>query len=651
MSQKVKIDFELKYKEAVKNLDEFQKEYAKLEKEIVKANEATAKSIAKVEKGAESGAKGIKKIGISIKSIAKASGIIFLLEKAFQFVKSAVEENQDVMNGLTIIFDTAQIVFNQVLNAITDIYKAVTQSSENFDALGKVLSGILTLTLTPLKLSFYAIKLGIQEAMLAWENSFFGGKDAETIKQLNADILETKTNIVEVAEAAETAGNDIVDNFSEATSELGAIGEVAMKEFSEINVQQALETAKTNKALKKSAMIAVAQSRILLEQKDREAEKLRQVRDEERNSITDRIAANNELKAVLDDQEKQMLKNADAVLAAAQARFNLTGKDEDYVAVLEAQAEKEGVLAQIEGFRSEQKANDLALSKELLELGNAQLESDTTLAIAKKRFNAEQIEDNLLRLEAQKLIDEEEKVLQEARLQAIVDEATAGTQAKVDAQIALDDFLEQSRQQNITRDTEIANEELALAEQKIAMQHKVLDDLMTIGGEETKFGQAMLIAKQLLMAKEMIMEMKSTLFSAKQSTTKAVIKSAESGVDVAAGGAKTASVGFPQNIPLIIGYAAQAVGIVSAIKGALKAMKGASKVSVPEPPMPTTTAGGGGGGAIPPAFNIVGASETNQLADAIGGQTQVPTRAFVVSSDVSTAQEMDRNIIEGASIG
>ena len=54
---------------------------------------------------------------------------------------------------------------------------------------------------------------------------------------------------------------------------------------------------------------------------------------------------------------------------------------------------------------------------------------------------------------------------------------------------------------------------------------------------------------------------------------------------------------------------------------------------------------------MPPAFNIVGASGTNQLADAIGGQTQEPVKAFVVSSDVSTAQELDRNIIEGASIG
>ena len=59
---------------------------------------------------------------------------------------------------------------------------------------------------------------------------------------------------------------------------------------------------------------------------------------------------------------------------------------------------------------------------------------------------------------------------------------------------------------------------------------------------------------------------------------------------------------------------------------------------------------GGGGAPIPPAFNIVGSSGETQLADAIGGQTQRPSRAYVVSNDVTTAQELDRNIIEGASI-
>ena len=62
------------------------------------------------------------------------------------------------------------------------------------------------------------------------------------------------------------------------------------------------------------------------------------------------------------------------------------------------------------------------------------------------------------------------------------------------------------------------------------------------------------------------------------------------------------------------------------------------------------SSGAGGGAPIPPAFNVVGASGESQLADAIGGQTQRPARAYVVSNDVTTAQELDRNIIEGASI-
>jgi len=41
MAKKIELEFELKYKEAEKNLDEFQKEYAKLEKEVQSANKKT----------------------------------------------------------------------------------------------------------------------------------------------------------------------------------------------------------------------------------------------------------------------------------------------------------------------------------------------------------------------------------------------------------------------------------------------------------------------------------------------------------------------------------------------------------------------------------------------------------------------------------
>jgi len=61
--------------------------------------------------------------------------------------------------------------------------------------------------------------------------------------------------------------------------------------------------------------------------------------------------------------------------------------------------------------------------------------------------------------------------------------------------------------------------------------------------------------------------------------------------------------------------------------------------------------GGGSGGPQAPDFNIVGQSPSNQLATAVTGQFNQPVKAYVVSKDVSTAQEMDRNIVGAASLG
>lgn len=58
----------------------------------------------------------------------------------------------------------------------------------------------------------------------------------------------------------------------------------------------------------------------------------------------------------------------------------------------------------------------------------------------------------------------------------------------------------------------------------------------------------------------------------------------------------------------------------------------------------------GGGGAAPqaPSFNLVQGTGRNQLAESIG--QQAPVKAFVVARDMSTGQEMDRNIIKSASL-
>jgi hypothetical protein len=64
-----------------------------------------------------------------------------------------------------------------------------------------------------------------------------------------------------------------------------------------------------------------------------------------------------------------------------------------------------------------------------------------------------------------------------------------------------------------------------------------------------------------------------------------------------------------------------------------------------------TTAPSTGGGSRPsaPSFNLVQGSATNQIAQSVQTGTQ-PTRAFVVSSDVTSQQSLDRRIEEGSTL-
>ncbi len=103
----------------------------------------------------------MQSVTASLKNIAKVTGVVFLLQQAFEFVKSAIQENQQVMDALNVVFETAQILFNQVANVFIDVYKNVSSATENFDALGKVVKGLVTIAFTPLKLTHDGIKLSL----------------------------------------------------------------------------------------------------------------------------------------------------------------------------------------------------------------------------------------------------------------------------------------------------------------------------------------------------------------------------------------------------------------------------------------------------------------------------------------------------------
>ena len=117
-------------------------------------------------------------------------------------------------------------------------------------------------------------------------------------------------------------------------------------------ITETYDQAKANVELAKQAQIAAVLQQNLIEKYDIQAEKLRQLRDNEFKTIEERIQANNDLNDVLDLQEKEMLAMVDTQIKQAQTQYDLNQNQENYLTLLEARNEKQAVLAQIEGFRS-----------------------------------------------------------------------------------------------------------------------------------------------------------------------------------------------------------------------------------------------------------------------------------------------------------
>ncbi len=285
--------------------------------------------------------------------------------------------------------------------------------------------------------------------------------------------------------------------------------------------------------------------------------------------------------------------------------------------------------------RREVTAEEKADLKELDDLKKTLRDAEAVSEQEKRELELIKIQEHFDNLIAQA---EENNILTD-ELEAARDEAKRLKQEEFDLKDA------ERKQKILEEDKKIADSEIALEQQKTAAKRKALDDAISLAGAETGVGKALLIVKQGLALKEMIMEAKKTITFSKLAVAKSTVAAAE-------GTAQTAKIGFPQNIPMLIGYAAQAVGIIGAIRSATSSANsisgsfgGGGGASVPAAPPSVPTAS-----SIPPSFNVVGASETSVLGDAVASQTNEPIQAYVVSNDVTTAQSLENNIVEGATL-
>ena len=182
-----------------------------------------------------------------------------------------------------------------------------------------------------------------------------------------------------------------------------------------------------------------------------------------------------------------------------------------------------------------------------------------------------------------------------------------------------------------------------LAEEKKATE----DQLTAIQAQENRIRQEKIKAEQKYFAIQQAMILSTMILETKMQLQSLMISAAKSTAD-----AKFSLGEYMRQLgPVgVVAFAASIGGvlasIVSARRQAQAEIAGLSNV-------PVSLGGSAGGGSAAPAtpiFNVVGASQTSQLAQTIAGAEDRVVRAYVVPSDVTTAQQLERNIIEGASI-
>lgn len=598
MAKKVQIELNVKSEKAQKQIENLNEELKDTNKNLDDVGKEGKKSAGKLSGAFKGLGTALKGAGIGL--VVAALGALF----------AALKSNQKVVDAFNVVMGTISQVFTEVGNVLVTVYENVASNTENFDALGKVLQGIFTIAITPIKLGFQAIKAAIVGAQLAWEQSWLGGNDPERIAELKSELNDIGQGFVDIKDDVVEAGGDIVNNFSEAITEAGDIGSQVTEGLSKISIKAINDNIAANVQLKKDADRAAIANQGLIEQYDRQAEQQRQIRDDDTKNIDDRITANNKLKEELEEQKKLMLENVDLMIQQAQAQFDLTGKEEDYLVLQQALNEEKAVEAQIEGFMSEQKSNAVALEKESLELELSNAEAKAIRQNEERNFKAEMEENEVTRI--QTMLDnlEIERGVEEERLKMKIKSYEEGTQAFQDAQNELLDYQQATDQQQEKLQKD-------LGKSKEDQLKQTLGNIATIVGKNSKFGKAIAIVQAL----------QDTYAGANKALAQLGIFGFIGAAAVIAGGLaniKQIAKTKPPNPPA--GLGARSTG----------------DVSVPAVSTPAIA-------STPPSFDTIGATGTNQLANLLGNQP--PVQAFVVSNDVTTAQELDRNIITGASLG
>jgi hypothetical protein len=550
-----------------------------------------------------------------------------LKDSIHQTNEASSETNETIQKGT----DVVDKFTGGALSGFKNLIKTVKTAIKSFGVLRLAVAatglGALVLLVTSIQQAFTRSEEGQNKyARLLGQIGAVTGELLDRLANLGTAIIDAFTN---PRKALEDFGNSIkqffLDRIKLAAEGLGLLGKAIAKVFKGDFKGAAEDAGKGFVQLNRGINPTV----IVTEQLVKATGKLVKVTKEatkaalEEAKVAGQIA---DLRAEADKVDRQLLVDR---AKADRDRADLLEKAVNR----EEFTTKERIAFLEEAGRLEEEITNKEIAAVQMRLDAAKAQAALGLADKAELEEEKRLEAELIQLETAKLTKQREVTSQTIALKA-----------------------EEAAAKKAIEDQETADEKLRLEEEKrieaerVAAKAKALDAIIGLAGQETALGKAALVAKQLLAAQEFLVDLGVLKNKATTTAAEASLDGAKAGQNAATGLSETLKLGFPKAIPFLILYAAQAVSIVKGVMSAVKKTKavassvGGRSSGSASSSLPAVSA------AQAPAFNIVGSSETNQLAETIAGQQQQPVKAFVVANDVTTAQSLERNTIQGASI-
>ena len=459
MSEKVTIEVEADVKEALEKLGAIEKG--------VKDVGTQAKAQTSVVKGLANGFRGV---GLAM----KAAGFGFILELVKRLWEQ-MQKNQEIADTVTTAFNMIGVVMGKISKVITEVVNRTGSSAENFDALGRIIKNLMTLSLTPLKLAFNGVALVIKEVQLAWEKSWLGKGDQKRIAELTAQITGYKEEIRIAGEEAIAAGKGIIVDFREGVGELQKLGKVVVEEFDNtfknLTVKSVYNQAKAVTSATNNLSLLEAKHEGIIKQFEKDAELQRKIRDDVSKSIDDRIKANDELLTI---SEKQ----AEAELKALKEQKGALSQQ------LKIQVDNAEIKAQIERLNNaitETEFRKTQLEKESGEQKNALLAEQLSNQQELAKIGVDEV-----KRQEQEFINEKDRLIKIAELTISNEEELAKKKEQINIEY-------QNKKDKL--DAEGTAKEKALQEQRRQIIGGALTGLTALIGAETKAGKGLAVAQ------------------------------------------------------------------------------------------------------------------------------------------------------------